>query len=178
MKPVTLSIVSLLAGFLLLPILVFLYLAFGRPPVAATDKPFPFEEKIVDALLDKRLDRDAPKASPIPTTDENLNAGAGIYQDKCEVCHGTADSPSAIGRTMFPIAPQFWIMETQNGKMAMMVSDDPVGETWWKVKNGIRLTGMPAYGKILTDTQIWQVSLLLSRSSQPLPAEASHTVGR
>jgi len=173
-----LSIISLLAGFLLLPILLFLYFAFGRPPVAATDAPFPFEEKLVEAPLDKRLDRDAPKASPIPASDSNLNAGAGIYEDKCEVCHGTADSPSAIGRAMFPHAPQFWIMETQNGKMTMMVSDDPVGETWWKIKNGIRLTGMPAYAKALTDTQIWQVSLLLSRSNQPLPAEASRTVGR
>jgi mono/diheme cytochrome c family protein len=60
----------------------------------------------------------------------------------------------------------------------MSVGDDPVGETYWKIKNGIRLTGMPAYGKVLSETQLWQVSLLLSMADKPLPAEASKTVGR
>ena len=40
------------------------------------------------------------------------------------------------------------------------VSDDEPGETYWKVANGIRLSGMPAYTHILTETQMWQVSLL------------------
>jgi len=38
------------------------------------------------------------------------------------------------------------------------VSDDEPGETYWKVANGIRLTGMPAYKNVLTDTQMWQVT--------------------
>ena len=75
---------------------------------------------------------------------------------------------------MFPRAPQLWAKH-KNG--AVGVSDDPVGETYWKVKNGIRLTGMPAYDKALTDTQMWQVTLLLSRADKPLPAEAAKTVG-
>ena len=57
------------------------------------------------------------------------------------------------------------------------VSDDPVGETYWKVKNGIRLTGMPSFEKALTEDQMWQVSLLLSKADKPLPAEAAKTVG-
>ena len=35
--------------------------------------------------------------------------------------------------------------------------------------NGIRLTGMPAYGHVLTDTQSWQIALLLKNADQPLP---------
>ena len=76
---------------------------------------------------------------------------------------------------MFPRAPQLW---ATHGNRAVGVSDDPAGETFWKIKNGIRLTGMPAYGKALSDTQIWQVSLLLSCADKPLPAEASRTIGR
>jgi thiosulfate dehydrogenase len=116
-----------------------------------------------------------PATSPIPPTDENLNAGAGIYEDKCEVCHGTKDEPSAVGKSMFPVAPQLWVKK-KNGVVG--VSDDPVGNIYWKIKNGIRLTGMPAYGKALTDQQIWQVTLLLSRADKPLPAEAARTVGQ
>jgi hypothetical protein len=36
------------------------------------------------------------------------------------------------------------------------VTDDPVDETYWKVANGIRLTGMPAYQGFLTNDQLWQ----------------------
>jgi mono/diheme cytochrome c family protein len=175
MKRFPLAVVSFLAGLLLLPLGLYLYFVFGRPPVAAADKPFPMEAKIVAIPLDARIQREMPAAAPIPASDENLNAGAGIYEDKCEECHGTADSPSAIGRTMFPHAPQFWA-KGQSGEMG--VSDDPVGATYWVVKNGIRLTGMPAYGKALTETQLWQVSLLLSRANQPLPADAAKTVGQ
>jgi mono/diheme cytochrome c family protein len=52
------------------------------------------------------------------------------------------------------------------------VSDDPPGETYWKAANGIRLTGMPAFKDTLTDTQIWQVSLLLANADKPLPPRA------
>lgn len=49
------------------------------------------------------------------------------------------------------------------------VSDDPPGETYWKVANGIRLSGMPAYKDVLNETQMWQVSLLLANADKPLP---------
>ena len=58
----------------------------------------------------------------------------------------------------------------------MGVSDDPPGETFWKVANGIRLTGMPEFNEILTTTQIWQVSLLLANADKPLPPAALQIV--
>jgi mono/diheme cytochrome c family protein len=176
MSRTLLIVLSFVAGVLLLPLVVYGYIAFGRPPVATADKPFPMEQPIVRIPLEARIRREMPVSSPIPATDENLNAGAGIYEDKCEVCHGTADERSAIGKTMFPTAPQLWV---KHGKSSVVgVSDDPVGETYWKVKNGIRLTGMPAYGTVLSETQMWQVSLLLSMADKPLPAEAARTVGQ
>jgi thiosulfate dehydrogenase len=174
MNRTVLMIVSFVAGLLLLPIGIYLYIAFGHPPVATADSPFPLEKQLVKIPLTARIHREMPAESPISASDENLNAGAGIYEDKCEVCHGTHDEPSGIGKTMFPMAPQLWAKH-KNG--AVGVSDDPVGETYWKVKNGVRLTGMPAYGKILTETQMWQVSVLLSKADKPLPAEAAKTVG-
>jgi mono/diheme cytochrome c family protein len=175
MSRTSLIIVSFVAGLLLLPLGLFLYLAYGKPPVATADAPFPAEERIVQAPLRTRMHREMPAKSPIPANDENLNAGASIYEDKCEICHGTADQPAAIAKTMFPRAPQLWAKDPTG---AVGASGDPVGETYWKIKNGIRLTGMPAYGKALTETQLWQVSLLLSGADKPLPAEASRTVGR
>jgi len=169
------SILSFLAGLLLLPLVAFLYISFGHPPVATADKAFPFEKAITKIPLRARIHREMPSASPISATDDNLNAGAGIYEDKCESCHGTATDASAIGKTMFPTAPQLWVKKKSG---AVGVSNDPIGETYWKVKNGIRLTGMPAYGKSLSENQLWQVSLLLSMADKPLPADAAKTVGR
>jgi thiosulfate dehydrogenase len=168
-------ILSFLAGLLVVPLALYLYLAFGQPPVATADSPFPLEERIVRIPLAARIQREMPSGPPIAPTPDNLNAGAGIYEDKCEVCHGTADQPSSIGKTMFPHAPQLW---AKHGNGVVGVSDDPAGETYWKVKNGIRLTGMPAYGKALSETQLWQVSLLLSVADKPLPADAAKTVGQ
>lgn len=42
----------------------------------------------------------------------------------------------------------------------------PVGETYWKVANGIRLTGMPAYTNALSETEMWQVSLVLANADK------------
>jgi mono/diheme cytochrome c family protein len=175
MKRIPLAIASFVAGALLVPLGVYLYLAFGKPPVATADPPFPAEANIVAIPLNARIKREMPASSPIPASDENLNAGAGIYEDKCEFCHGSADAPSSMAKSMFPPAPQLW---AKHASGAVGVSDDPVGETYWKVKNGIRLTGMPAYAKALSETQLWQVSLLLSMADKPLPAEAARTVGR
>ncbi|HEY4381897.1 MAG TPA: cytochrome c [Acidobacteriaceae bacterium] len=176
MNRTMLIVVSFVAGVLLLPLAALVYLKFGKPPVATADKPFPMEQQIVKIPLEARIHRELPSSVPIAASDENLNAGAGIYEDKCEMCHGTADEMAAIGKTMFPMAPQLWVKHKNND--AVGVSDDPVGETYWRVKNGIRLTGMPAYGTMLTETQMWQVSLLLSMADKPLPAEAAKTVGK
>jgi thiosulfate dehydrogenase len=52
-----------------------------------------------------------------------------------------------------------------------MVTDDPVGVTYWKVRYGIRLSGMPSFQSILNDQQIWDVSVLMQQVNR-LPAQA------
>jgi hypothetical protein len=71
---------------------------------------------------------------------------------------------------MFPDAPPLW--EKHGHGDTIGVSDDPPGETYWKVANGIRLTGMPSYKDLLSDTEIWQVSVLLANADKPLPPAA------
>jgi mono/diheme cytochrome c family protein len=56
------------------------------------------------------------------------------------------------------------------------VSDDPPGKTYWTVFNGIRLTGMPQFKATLTETEIWQVTLLLANADKPLPPAALQIV--
>jgi thiosulfate dehydrogenase len=168
-------LLGLILGLLVIPVWVLIYFHFGHPPVAVADQPFPLEKQIVHMPLHTRIDKEMPASAAIEASATNLTAGAQIYREQCAGCHGLYGRPSDFARQMYPRAPQLW---APHGNGVIGVNDDPVGETYWKVKNGIRLTGMPAYGKALTETQMWQVSLLLSKADKPLPAEAAKTVGQ
>jgi mono/diheme cytochrome c family protein len=45
------------------------------------------------------------------------------------------------------------------------VTDDPAGETYWKVAGGIRMTGMPGFQQTLSSTEMWQVSIVLAHAA-------------
>lgn len=141
--------------------------------MAVADPPLPFEKQITSVPLNARIHREM-KQPPIEVNEDNLDAGAQIYSEQCAACHGFHGKPSAFGPHMFPSAPQLW--EKHKNSSAVGVSDDPPGETYWKVANGIRLTGMPSFDHILTDTQMWQVSLLLANADKPLPPEVLSVV--
>lgn len=161
---------GIIIGVILVPVAVLAWLRFGNVPVAVTDKPFPQERAITHSALDARIDREVIKAPPIPADETAFVAGAQIYRDQCAACHGLHGKPSSFGAHMYPDAPPLW--EKHHSGPVVGVSDDPPGETYWKVANGIRLTGMPSYKEVLTDTQMWQVSLLLANADKPLPPAA------
>jgi thiosulfate dehydrogenase len=163
-------LLGIILGVVLVPIAVLAWLHFGHVPVAVADAPLPQERLITHVPLDARIDRELIKTPPIPADETAFVAGAQIYRDQCASCHGLHSKPSAFGPHMYPDAPQLW--EKHHNNDVVGVSDDPAGETYWKVANGIRLTGMPSYKDVLTDTQMWQVSLLLANADKPLPPAA------
>ena len=170
MRGVVLAVVFFVLGVIAVPLVAFFYLSHGHPPVAVADPSFPMEAAIVHNPLHARIDREMPGASPVPVNETTLIEGASIYKEQCAFCHGLPDHPAAIGANIFPGAPQLW--ERHHGGAVVGVSDDPVGETYWKVKNGIRLSAMPSYVKLLNDEQMWAVSNLLANADKPLPAAA------
>lgn len=164
MRKVLLGFVLGLAAVLLGALL---YFGLGLAPVATSDPPMPMERLLAGIALHARISKEAPKQAPIPADQPNLVAGARIYREQCAVCHGLSGQPeTALAKGMFPHPPQLF---TGHG-----VTDDPPGETYWKAANGIRLTGMPAYQGSLSDTQLWQVSLMLANADKlPPPAKAA-----
>jgi thiosulfate dehydrogenase len=154
-------------GIILLPLGVMAWLRFGHPPVAVSDPPLPMERWITHIPLNERIDAEMVKTPPIQPDAEVFMAGAQIYSKDCAACHGFQGKPSTFGAHMFPRAPQLWQKHPRRDVVG--VSDDPPGETAWKVDNGIRLSGMPSFKSVLNDTQIWQVSLLLANANKPLP---------
>ena len=118
----------------------------------------------MDEALHRAIGAEADRPSPLPADEANLLAGAKVFKAHCAVCHGLPDQtqPTAIARGLFPKPPQLW--PPRKG-----VTDDPVGEIFWKAKNGIRLTGMPGFGGALTDDELWQVSALCQKADKASP---------
>jgi mono/diheme cytochrome c family protein len=156
---------KLLGGFVLGVVVVlavqFLFLTQGGMPVATQGGPMPLERFMASRALHAAMSRESGTPSPVPADAPNLLAGARVYRENCMVCHGTLGQkePTPIARGMYPHPPQ--LLPPGEG-----VTDDPVGETHWKVHNGIRLTGMPAFQGTLSQAEEWQVSQLLHEADK------------
>jgi|ERR1035438_5610234 thiosulfate dehydrogenase len=152
-------ILGFVSAFISIALIGYCYIAMGLAPVATAAPPMPFETTIAKAALNKAVAREMPQTVPMTASEENLLAGARSYRIYCAVCHGLPGQlESAIGKGEFPKPPQLF-----KGKG---VSDDPPGETYWKVANGIRLTGMPSFSPSLSSEKMWQMSLTLANSDK------------
>lgn len=158
-------VVGALATVLLAALAAYLAVISGIMPASADGQPLPLENWAASTSLDATLNREAPKApNPVTLTDAHLIAGVDLYATHCAICHGTAKgaaSASPVAKGEFPPPPQL----ATDG-----VEDDPDGFSFWKIKHGIRLTGMPAWNNTLTDEQIWTLALFLKHMDKLPPA--------
>jgi thiosulfate dehydrogenase len=157
-------VVGLLLGIVLVAGGIYYYFASGGAPAAVSDPPMMMERKMANKSLNAHIDKANIPAPPIQASEDNLVAAAKLYKDQCAGCHGLPDQPApAIAGNMFPDATLMF-----KGKG---VTDDPPQESFWKIKNGIRLTGMPTFKGTLDDTQMWQLALFVANADK-LPASA------
>lgn len=152
-------ILGFILGVIVVFAVIYVYFSTGMAPVATAAQAMPFEKKFAHMALHARIDKEAPKTVPISADDASYAAGAQVYKDHCAVCHGLPGQPqTAIAKGMYPRPPK--LMEGTG------VTDDPAGETYWKVAGGIRMTGMPGFDKSLSTTQMWQVSVMLANADK------------
>ncbi len=158
---------GLIAGILLAvfgaAIAGYVIIRTGTIPANADDRPPKFEAWAARTSLHASLRRSAPRVlNPLGATDENAIAGVKLYARNCAVCHGdSAAVATNIAKGLYQKPPQL----AKDG-----VEDDPAGMTYWKISHGLRWTGMPAFGKTLNRTQIWQVTLFLQNMDHLSPA--------
>ncbi len=152
-------VLGILIGVLLLVGIVYLYFSWGFAPIATAASPMPFERKLAKTGLHAYLDK-MPHPQPLVPADEaNLVAGSKVFKEQCATCHGLPGEPkSAVSQGMFPAPPQLF--------HGVGVTDDEPWETYWKVENGIRMSGMPGFKGQLTEKQIWQVAMLVKNADK------------
>jgi mono/diheme cytochrome c family protein len=79
----------------------------------------------------------------------SIEEGDKLFGTECAACHGLdGHQPTDAGRWMYPRAADLISPEVQQ------YSDR---ELFWIVKNGIRLSGMPAFGRVESDEHIWNL---------------------
>ena len=97
------------------------------------------------------------RANPVPATPAVIAAGRAHFADHCAQCHANdGRGKTALGMGMYPKPPDLTGPETQG------LSD---GELFWVIRNGVRFTGMPAFGSapVGADHETWHLVHFIRR---------------
>jgi mono/diheme cytochrome c family protein len=102
-------------------------------------------------------------SNPFASSPEVLAEMRAHFADHCAICHGNDGSgKTQIGQNLYPKAPDMRLPRTQN------LTD---GELYYTIHNGIRLTGMPAWGTDEKDEDSWKLVLFIRHLPQLTSAE-------
>lgn len=129
-----------LATFTVIALIGFCILASTlRHGFSARDQPTALEVALARSMRLLAMPRAARTTkNPVPLSDEVLSEGRAHFADHCALCHGNDGAGrTQIGQNLYPKAPDMRNAQTQS------LAD---GEIFYVIKNGIRLTGMPAWG--------------------------------
>ncbi|MEO8095940.1 MAG: cytochrome c, partial [Pseudolysinimonas sp.] len=100
--------------------------------------------------------------NPTALSAENLTTGATEYEEHCAFCHGGAKAKISPMRDKFsPPVPQ----------LLDRIPHDDDAWLFWVTKHGVRMTGMPAWGGVMSDDEIWKIVSFIKNSDR-LPPEA------
>lgn len=156
---------GVLVGVVLVGAAALSFLGSGLFEVSASVPPGSLETRLARFALDRSISRRAPKTSnPVARTDADaLREGGEHFKEMCVTCHGAPGvDPSEIGDGLNPPAPDLTLERVQRR------SD---GELFWIVQNGIRMSGMPAFGATHKERQIWEIVAFLRHLPSITPEE-------
>jgi len=143
---------------------------FAVVGVSARSEPPAFEVRLARAARHWLIPRGARAATnPVAASPEVLGSAMRHWADHCASCHGNdGKGYTALGRGLYPRAPNMTLAATQK------LSD---GELFWIIENGIKLTGMPAWGDDSSsgeeDGESWELVHFIRHLPELTPEELS-----
>ena len=155
---------GVIAGLLLLGLAAAVVVLSGLFNVSAIAPPSAIEKRLAEVALDRSVARRAPKGpNPIAASPGGLQGGIAHYKEMCVFCHGAPGvDASEAGEGLNPPAPDLTLAKVQRR------TD---GELFWILQNGIRMTGMPAFGPTHKDEEIWKIVAFLRHLPKLTPEE-------
>jgi len=133
----------------------FMFIWFGVFNVSANDKHWAITNGFLELVRDRSISARAEVLKiPDLTDTTRIKRGAANYDAMCAQCH------------LAPGVDSSELYEGLNPKPPVLYKDaefaDKPNEIFWVVKNGIKMTGMPAWGSNNSDEQIWDMIALVS----------------
>lgn len=161
MKTVVLTVLGTLAVLVLAGLL---FIFSGIFDVSATSEDGGLVQWVLETTRARSIHRAAERMEmQAPRLDDPRMIRAGLvrYHELCATCHGAPGVKiSPTGQGLNPYPPE----------LAGEGGEEPA-ELFWVVKNGIKMTGMPAYGVSYSDAEIWEIVAFLKRMPELSPGE-------
>jgi len=141
---------------LIIAIVSFIFIYSGFYNLSATIPHMKTTESAIHMMKEKSIKANS-KNIEVPNLDDKkliLNGYKG-YDEMCVTCHAApGKSATVIADGLYPKPPELKnkeIIEEWNDK-----------EIFWIIKNGIKMTGMPAYGPTHSDEDLWAIVAFLN----------------
>jgi len=156
------SLRILIALIVLLAAAAALFVYSGIFDVSAANAEPKWRAHLFETIKDRAIDRRAtalPAAPPLGDP-HLIRTGLVDFNEMCVVCHGAPGVPkSEIGMGLNPDPPD----------LAHEGAEQSPARLFWVLKNGIKMTGMPAFGMTHTDEQLWAMVAFLKQLPKLTP---------
>ena len=162
---------QVIAGVIVLAVVLMLGMAM-RFSLSALPEPGQTETFLAIQIKRFLVYRGSRQGVPPAPADRVAGAKEGekLFNEECASCHGSRGYDlSDAGRWMYPRAADLTSRDSQS------YSDQ---EVYWIVKNGVRMSGMPAFGKVESEEHIWDLVLYVRTLPKAVPKPAVAQGGR
>jgi hypothetical protein len=137
-----------------------MFIYSGTFNIAADEPHWPVTVKILSMVRDRSVEvRSDIQVPPDFSNVTSIRLGAGNYDGMCSACHlrpGMEESELSLG--LYPKPPSW----------REICNVDP-GEAFWIIKHGIKMSGMPAWGKSMSDEHIWNIVAFVRKLPELTP---------
>ncbi len=142
---------------------VTIFMWSGRYNVAATAPHWNVTARLMEMVLNRSIKFHSQGVEPPPLTDLKLiKAGFREYHEMCRLCHGAPGySKTEFAKGLYPKPPD---LASKNIRLRN-------AELYWVVKNGIKMTGMPAFGPTHDENELWSIVAFVKRMPNIEPRE-------
>ena len=135
------------------------YIYSGQYNIAADEPHWFITAKIIETLRDRSIDRRASDIV-IPNLEDPrlVLKGADQYEAMCIGCHlAPGMNNSEIRQGLYPVPPDFSRARTEPAR------------AFWVIKHGIKMTGMPAWGRTHDDITLWSIVAFIGKLPEMTP---------